>query len=139
MSRNRRDQQCGRLLITAILAVLSVGCGSSDSGSALAAGSGGSGGSAGDAGSASDGSGGEGGLPPYFDASPEAFVNNPIEQLFADPERSPGDLLGVDSADAQGYLDAARACYADRTACDTNGCRAFASCCRERKLLRARR
>ena len=129
MSRNRRDQQCGRLLIAAILVVLSVGCGSSDSGSALAAGSGGSGGSAGDAGSASDGSGGEGGLPPYFDASPEAFVNNPIEQLFADPERSPGDLLGVDSADAQGYLDAARACYADRTACDTNGCRAFASCC----------
>ncbi len=134
MSRNRRPQHRARLLIAAAFAVLSVGCGSSDA--SFGAGAGGSAGTTGDAGfegaggaDAGGGAGGRGGLPPYFDPSPEALADNPIEQLFADPLRNPWDLLGVDAAGAQGYVDAALTCYADGPSCDAPECAAFASCC----------
>jgi hypothetical protein len=127
-----------RRLVALLLAALSVGCGDSldDSGTPALEGAGGSAGSAGGAGGAvgdggfdGEGTGGQGGPPPYFDASPDALTNNPIEQLFANPERSPWDFLGTDSQDAQGYLDAAEACYAEPRSCEAPGCASFASCC----------
>jgi len=136
VSRDRRHQHRGRLLIAASLAVLSLACGTSDSSSGPSSGAGGTDFDRGDAGfedvggtNGAAGAGGDRGAPPASAASPEAFVNNPIDQLFADPQRSPWDLLSVDSADAQGYVDAALGCYANPAACDTTGCRAFASCC----------
>jgi len=134
---DRRRQNRTRLPIAAVLALLSLGCGSSDSGSlATGAGSGGTAGGGGDAAFEGDaGAGGAGGagarsgVPPILEASPEAIDNNPIEQLFADPQRSAWDLLGADTQSAQGYVDAALACYSEQAACDTPSCEAFASCC----------
>ncbi|UCH28369.1 MAG: hypothetical protein JSV06_08785 [Myxococcales bacterium] len=130
MSRNRRDQRRWWLWITAVLAALSAGCASSDSASgnfeAGPAGTGGSAGTRGDGGP--DGLNGQAGQPPFLDASAEGVENNPIEQLFADPQRSPLDFL-TDAESPQGYVDAAVACYSEPGACEASECAAFASCC----------
>ena len=135
MSQDRRNQRWGRPLLALVLAALSVGCGSSldEDGTPALDGSGGSagteaaGGAVGDGGF--DGAGGQDAAPSYFEAGPEAFTSNPIEQLFADPERSLGDVLGTDSESAQGYVDAATVCYAEQASCGELGCESFASCC----------
>ena len=135
MSRDRRNQRWWRPLPALVLAALSVGCGSAldEDGTPALDGAGGSAGTEGGAGAVGDGgfdgAGGQGAAPSYFDANPEAFTRNPIEQLFADPERGLGDVLGTDSQDAQGYVDAATACYAEPDSCKEPGCDLFASCC----------
>ncbi len=145
LSKERRKQRRRWLAIGAVLGVVSFGCGS-DPGSGDAIGDGGegdfaAGGSGGGAAPTNSGSGGSGldsgaggaggrsGLPPFPEADVSAFDNNPIEQLFADPSRSPWDLLPPSSQGSQGYIDSALACYAGADACATAGCEAFASCC----------
>jgi predicted GH43/DUF377 family glycosyl hydrolase len=111
----------------AVLAALSVGCGSSD-GAANGLPTTDAGGGGGDA--AFEGAGGQGGAGvPTADGGQSGFGDNPIEQLFANPQRSPLDFLSVDAASADGYADTARACYASPDACGTSECDAFASCC----------
>lgn len=144
VSQERKGQHGLRLLIAAALALLSLGCGSSDdAGSASLDGAGGSAGTAAPSdgaggapagqGGGSEGLGGAGGLdmgsPTYFDAGADGFVSNPIEQLFADPARSPWDFLDAAGRDGQTYVDAAKACYAEPGACDSDACSAFAACC----------
>ena len=47
-----------------------------------------------------------------------------LDQLFADPARSPWDFLDAAGRDDQTYVDAAKACYAEPGACDyETGCR----------------
>ena len=118
--------------MAAVLAVVSFGCGETDSagsspavdaGAGGTAGSGGSGGSGGNVGV--NGSGGAEG-PNFADALGE----NPA--LFADPLRNPGNFPGMSTdatEGAQEYADAALACYARPDACGGPECSAFASCC----------
>ncbi|MFW2387121.1 MAG: hypothetical protein ACN4G0_02215 [Polyangiales bacterium] len=131
MSRNRKHQHWKWLPLAAALALFSAGCGASDdAGSAGLAGSGGAAGSAGSGGSGGDaGEAGAGGAT--LDNGPSGVIDNPVDQLFADPERNAGDALGLntDSESAQAYADAARACYADAASCSESQCQAFASCC----------
>jgi hypothetical protein len=119
--------------LAAALALVSAGCGADESangadfgGSGGAAGGGGSAGAAGVAGEG--GAGGE-----TVDNGVSGVTDNPLDQLFADPERNAGDALGldngVDSESAQAYADAARACYVDAASCSESQCQAFASCC----------
>lgn len=113
--------------MAALLLLLAVGCGDlSNAGDMLGAG--------GSAGSAEGGAGAGGGAvdggdgAPTVDASLDGFSNNPVGSLAADPVRGPFGTL----ADAEGisdYVEAASLCYADRTACETASCGAFASCC----------
>lgn len=114
--------------MAAVLALLSFGCGESSDAGSPALGSGGEAGSGGNADSGSAGGGG-GSVSPNF---ADGLSSNPVDQLLADPERNPGDFLGLsmDSAEvAQGYSDAALACYASPNACSDPECGAFASCC----------
>ena len=121
--------------MAAVLAVVSFGCGSTESaGSAPGLDNndtGGRAGSGGSAGAAGAGAGGSAGMeaPDNF---VDALADNPLEELYANPERNTGDLLGL-SADgtegAQGYNDAALACYASASACGDPSCSAFATCC----------
>ena len=110
--------------MAALLAVVSVGCGDGED---LAAGQGpdGSAGVSGDA-----GFGGAGGVVPI--GFPSGVLDNPVDQLFADPQRNPGNFLGVSTdalEGARGYSEAALACYASPDACGEPECGAFASCC----------
>jgi len=115
--------------MAAVLAVVSFGCGETESAGlspAMDAGTGGSAGSGGTRGdSGVNGSGGAG-APNFADALGE----NP--ELFADPLRNPGDFPGMSTdatEGAQGYAEAALACYATPDACAGPECGAFASCC----------
>ncbi len=110
-----------------MLAVLSAACGSEGNGTdpATNMGQGGSGGS-----EDSAGAGGQGGpAAPNFDGGISGLADNPVEQLFADPQRNPRDFLSTDAESAGGYTDAASACYASNDACGASDCGAFASCC----------
>ena len=109
-----------------LLAVVVAGCGGESAGSGAAfdpdrgsptAGAGGAGGAEGDGGVVTP------------NASAEGFTDNPVDQLFANPQRNPGDVLGADAGAAEGYSDAALACYASIDACGGSECGAFASCC----------
>ena len=129
LNRNRRCDRWKWLPIAAVLGVLSVGCGETESaGSAPAmdAGTGGSAGSGGTGGNLGV-NGADGAVGPNF---ADALGENPA--LFADPLRNPGDFPGMstDAAEgAQAYADAALACYATPVACGGPECGAFASCC----------
>ena len=127
MNRNRRNQRSNWLTMAAVLAVVSFGCGETESaGSSPAV----------DAGSAAArrrsggdlGVNGSGGAEaPNF---ADALGDNPA--LFADPLRNPGDFPGMSTDAAEGaqeYADAALACYATPDACGGPECSAFASCC----------
>jgi hypothetical protein len=80
-----------------------------------------------------EGTGGAGGTGvPALNPGSSGVADNPIDLLFANPQRNPRDLLsglGTDSIGAEAYADAARACYASAEACGASGCGAFASCC----------
>gem|GEM_PF-1253237 len=133
LSRNRENPHGRWLPIAALLAVVSVGCGSSGPapGEMPAAGAGGADGTF-DSGGA-NGVGGQGGAAgPGVELGPSGLADNPVDQLYADPLRNPQDLLGLSSPDAQsaaGYADAARTCYANADTCSATECGAFASCC----------
>ena len=123
MTKEQTSPRRTRLLIALSMAALATACGAEDSDGAAgeptndvdgsfgggAAGAGG----AGVDGGASEGLGGQGGssLPegPAFDAGPDGLMNNPIDELFADPARSPWDFLGASAQDGQAYVDAAEA------------------------------
>ena len=112
-----------------MLAALSVGCGSVDNanGTFDSEGSGGA-----DSGPmVNGGAGGQGGAEaPNQDGGTAGFESNPVDQLLANPERNPEDILGgVDAPGARGYADAAVACYANTDECGDAECEAFASCC----------
>jgi hypothetical protein len=84
-------------------------------------------------GGTAEGAGGQGGAAgPSFDgdAGVAGFESNPVDQLLANPQRNPEDLLGgVDAPGAGGYAQTAVACYASADACGEAECGAFASCC----------
>ena len=151
MTKEQTSPRRTRLLIALCMAALGTACGADDPDGAAAMGTGGTagdptndvdgsfgGGAAGAGGAgvdggASEGLGGQGGssLPegPAFDAGPDGLVNNPIDELFADPARSPWDFLGASAQDGQAYVDAAEACFSEPGACDSQACGAFAACC----------
>jgi hypothetical protein len=136
------DQRWTWLLAAALAAVVGAGCSASasDSGSpnAPAAGTGGSGG-AGAPPEQDAGAGGQsGGAGDFLDGSPlgevgaDAFIDNPVDRLFAVPERTPPDILGEDVFNPQAYVATASACYSGHSnapACGEADCEAFASCC----------
>jgi predicted GH43/DUF377 family glycosyl hydrolase len=64
---------------------------------------------------------------PAEDGGTAGLAENPVAQLLANPERS--GALGPDFQDAQGYGEAAIACYTAADACDASECSAFAACC----------
>ena len=114
--------------MAALLAVVSAGCGSESNKGSAPAGSGGGGGSAGFGGDAGLGGSAGGELVNFSDA----LADNPVDELYANPERNPGDYLGLSTDAAQGaedYSSAALACYASADACGEAECGAFASCC----------
>ncbi len=114
--------------MAALLAVVSAGCGSESNKGSAPAGAGGGGGSAGFGGDAGLGGGAGGELVNFSDA----LADNPVDELYANPERNPGDYLGLSTDAAQGaedYSSAALACYASADACGEAECGAFASCC----------
>lgn len=130
MSRNRRSQAQIWLPMAGLLAWVSAGCGGEGvpddfTENPDAAGSGG------DAGF--EGEGGQGGAgAPGVDADASGVRDNPVDLLFANPQRNPRELLsglGTDSSTPEGYADAAHACYASPEVCGAVDCRAFASCC----------
>jgi hypothetical protein len=123
VSRNRTNQSWSWLLIVAALALVSAGCGT-DSSSGGAAFNPGTGGTNGDA-----GAGGQGGGRAPASEGAGGLTDNPVDQFFADPQRNPFDLLGTDAEAADGYANAAQACYANPDACGDTECGAFASCC----------
>ena len=146
MNRKQTSPRRARLLIALCIAALTAGCGAEDSNGAAAMGAGGSGGAptndvdgsfgggaGGAGGGAAEGLGGQGGSsmpkPPSFETGADGLVNNPIDELFADPERSPWDFLGAGAQDGQMYVDAAAACFSEPAACDSQACGAFAACC----------
>jgi hypothetical protein len=128
LNRNRRWDRWKWLPMAAVLAVMSFGCGETESAGSSPAIDSGTGGSAGSAGTGGDsGVNGGGAEAPNF---ADALGENPA--LFADPQRNPGDFLGLSTdatEGAQGYADAALACYATPDACGGPECGAFASCC----------
>ncbi|MGB8331226.1 MAG: hypothetical protein WCE62_13970 [Polyangiales bacterium] len=130
MSRARPDAGRIWLPLAAVLALLSVGCGSEGINDDFTNNPG-TGGAGGDAGfEAAGGQGGTG--APVSNADGGGVRDNPIDQLFANPQRDPRALLGglgPDAAGAEAYADAASACYMSPEACDALDCRAFASCC----------
>jgi len=113
--------------MAAVLAVVSFGCGETGSAGSSPTMDSGTGGSAGSAGAGGDSAvNGGAGAPNFADALGE----NPA--LFADPLRNPGDFPGMSTdatEGAQGYAEAALACYATPDACAGPECGAFASCC----------
>jgi hypothetical protein len=112
--------------LAAALALVSVGCGadSSAGGAALGPGEGGANGDA-----SFDGAGGQGGDGAPVSEGAGGVPDNPVDQLFANPQRNAGDVLGGDAGAAVDYADAARACYASPDTCGNAECSAFASCC----------
>jgi predicted GH43/DUF377 family glycosyl hydrolase len=110
--------------MVAALALVSAGCGAEDSRAGDAAGRGGAGGDAGVEGAGGQGDGGA----PAFEGT-GGLTDNPVDQLFANPQRNAWDVLGTDAAAANTYADAARACYASPDTCDDAECGAYASCC----------
>ena len=117
LNGNRRTERWKWLTLAAVLAVVSFGCGETESAGsspAVDAGAGGSAGSAGSGGNSAVNGGGGAEAPNFADALGE----NPA--LFADPQRNPGDFLGLSTdatEGAQGYADAALACYSTPNAC----------------------
>ena len=115
--------------MAAVLAVVSFGCGETESAGsspAMDAGTGGSAGSGGYRGRLGCERRGGAEAPNFADALGE----NPA--LFADPLRNPGDFPGMSTdatEGAQAYAEAALACYATPDACGGPECGAFASCC----------
>jgi hypothetical protein len=106
------------------LAFVSAGCGTGEPTGSIA-----DGGNAGAGGTSFEGAGGlGGGASPNLDAG-NGLDDNPVDLLFADPERNARDFLGPAAAGAQGYSDAAAACYASLDACGASECAAFAACC----------
>lgn len=146
MKKEQTSPRRARLLIALCMAALATACGAEDSDGAAAMGTGGSagegtndvdgsfgGGAAGAGGGAAEGLGGQGGgsipQPPYFDAGADGLFNNPIDELFADPSRSPWDFLATGAQDGQAYVEAAATCFSEPGACDSEACNAFATCC----------
>jgi len=129
VNRNRTNQSWSWPPLAAVLALAVAGCGESSSsgGAALDPGAGGTNGDSGSAGE--NGTGGGAGTGAPVSEGSGGVTDNPVDQLFADPERNPGDFLGADAEAADGYADAARACYASPDACGDAECSAFASCC----------
>ncbi|UCF45961.1 MAG: hypothetical protein JSU89_01940 [Myxococcales bacterium] len=127
MSGNQKNQHWRWLAFAAVLALVSTGCGSEGGGDGQFQADSGAGGSDGSEDLAGEG-GADGPRAPSFDGV-SGVENNPIEQLFADPERNPRDFLGADAEGAQGYSDAAAACYTSPNVCGAADCGAFASCC----------
>jgi len=130
VSQNRQIQGWMWLPMAAALAVVSVGCGSSSdsAGSALHPGAGGADGDVGFAGE--NGSGGQGGAAaPNFDQGNAGVTDNPVGELFANPDRVPPIVPSADAEAAADYSSAARACYVSEDACTDSACGAFASCC----------
>jgi len=131
VSRIRRNPQRIWLPMAAALALASVGCGDDGSNGGLAENPG-NGGTAGNAGAEATGGVGGTGAPVSNSGDFSGFEDNPVGQLFANPQRDPRALLsdlGTDASGVEGYADAAHACYANPEACGAPGCRAFASCC----------
>jgi len=118
--------------MAAVLALVSVGCGSSSdgAGNALQPGAGGDFGSGGAGGASENDAGGAGGAggPVRIDGI-LGVTDNPVDQLFANPERNAWDVLGADAEAAATYSEAAQICYASVDACGDSECGAFASCC----------
>lgn len=78
------------------------------------------------------GAGGQGGASaPTFDGGVgrQGLSDNPLELLFADPNRVSMELPGVDAAEAADYAGAADRCYASSAACEAPECAMFAACC----------
>ena len=125
MSRNRRNQHLKWLPLAALLALVSAGCGDSSGARATAdpEGSGGTGGFVGDSGAG----GGGGAGAPAFEAG--GVSDNPVDQLFANPQRNPFAFPATDGLSAGGYESAGAACYASPDACGDAECGVFASCC----------
>ncbi len=124
LSQNRPPTRCGWLPVTVLLAFVSAGCGTGEPTGSIA-----DGGNAGAGGTSFEGAGGlGGGASPNLDAG-NGLDDNPVDLLFADPERNARDFLGPAAAGAQGYSDAAAACYASLDACGASECAAFAACC----------
>jgi hypothetical protein len=126
LNGNRRTERWKWLTLAAVLAVVSFGCGETESAGSSPAVDAGAGGSAGSGGNSAVNGGGGAEAPNFADALGE----NPA--LFADPQRNPGDFLGLSTdatEGAQGYADAALACYSTPNACGGPDCGAFASCC----------
>ncbi|MBW1760897.1 MAG: hypothetical protein JRG67_10460 [Deltaproteobacteria bacterium] len=129
MSGNRRIQSWTWLPLAAVLALVSVGCAETNSaGSAPEAGAGGMNGDASFEGAGGAGAEGGAGEPVRFDGT-LGVTDNPVDQLFANPQRNPWDALGSDAEAAATYSDAAQTCYASVDACGGAECEAFASCC----------
>jgi hypothetical protein len=130
VSQNRRIQRWKWLPWAALLALVVAGCGDSSNAAGLGpdfdAGAAGSGGS----GDRADGAGGSAGSgAPQNDGGTSGVTDNPVDLLFANPGRNPGDALGAGLEAATDYAAGARACYADTGACGSAECSAFASCC----------
>ncbi|MBT8468362.1 MAG: hypothetical protein KJN97_06395 [Deltaproteobacteria bacterium] len=129
MNRNRRQDRRKWLAMAVVLALVSFGCGDTESdGSApgIDSATGGTGGSAGTRGDSGVNGAGGAEAPNFADA----LGDNPA--LFADPLRNSGDFPGTstDAAEgAQAYAETALACYATPDACRGPECSAFASCC----------
>jgi hypothetical protein len=129
------------LLASVLVAVLSVGCAASesnasgDAGDLRNPGTGGNGGTALDGGVNGDdgpeGAGGDGGGGPAAPSAgnSDALVNNPVEQLFADGERTPFDFFDALGSGPQSYADTVATCYGDATTCESSLCAPFAACC----------
>lgn len=129
MTRIRRSQPATWRLLTLLLAGFAVGCGSSAGSQTDFPNESGAGGSAGGP-AGFGGSGGAGGAEvPSGDAGVVGFESNPVDQLLADPQRNPAQLLGTDAQGARSYAEAAVACYAQTPTCGGSECGAFASCC----------
>jgi len=129
VSGNRRIQSWTWLPLAAVLALVSVGCAETNSaGSAPEAGAGGMNGDASFEGAGGAGAEGGAGEPVRFDGT-LGVTDNPVDQLFANPQRNPWDALGSDAEAAATYSDAAQTCYASVDACGGAECEAFASCC----------
>jgi hypothetical protein len=124
LSRNPQNQRWRWLAFAALLALVAAGCGSEGGDDAQFQADSGAGGSEGVAG---EGDAGDTRAPSSDGVS--GVEINPIEQLFADPQRNPRDFLAADAEDAQGYSDAAAACYTSPNVCGAADCEAFASCC----------
>jgi hypothetical protein len=122
------------LFVSVLIAVSSAGCSEDSASSGRApAGGGGSGGSGGGAVNDGDGfegaAGGGGSAGPSAGLDSEALVNNPVEELFANTERSPIDFLESSGASPQGYAETVATCYSESGACEESFCAPFAACC----------